>query len=646
MSVFATLCLLLGAPESPPTPWAHVAARHPAHLDRLFAALDLEQPGLAAVKTAVEAGERAAACAALYAYYEARPVPPWLSVEPGGGAAAIESARAALDDTFTFYGQTGRVPRTESGGLDWEHRGPSGDLEWAWALNRQHHLRDFLAAFLETGDFVFARAYNAHVQDWVLANPYPGVKSRTGAWRGLEAHFRVRRWAEGFYTLIHRDALDPETAILTLASIPDHADYLRRFHAPGSNWIVMEMYALLTAGAAWPEFRGAPQWRQYAIEQMEGQFTGQVYSDGAQHELTSHYHRGVAQNFEAFLEIAKASGEPLPDTLEETTESMWNYLAYTMRPDGYGLMNNDSDRDYNSARVLERAAHYGRPDWRYIATQGAEGERPSGPLSRVFAWPGHVIMRSGWGAEADWAFFDIGPLGSNHWHRDKLHLSVMVKGRDVLVDGGRYTYVGGPWRRYFVGSASHNVLLIDGAEQKPYQKIAEAPVDTFTIREDGLDAWGTFDGGYEGVEGEIRHTRAVYYDDDARYWAVIDTVDTDRPRTVTALWHFHPDCTVEFDGPEAYTADAGAGNLRIVPAGPVEWQLDRVEGQEEPEIQGWWSREYNHKAPAPTAVYTAEIDGPTAFGWLLVASDGEPSSGTLTLVPGKQPPFEVDLDRN
>ena len=65
---------------------------------------------------------------------------------------------------------------------------------------------------------------------------------------------------------------------------------------------------------------------------------------------------------------------------------MANYLARTVRPSGYGLLNNDSDLDYNRDRILSYAERFKRPDWRYIATNGKEGEKPKGPASCFFPW--------------------------------------------------------------------------------------------------------------------------------------------------------------------------------------------------------------------------------------------------------------------
>jgi hypothetical protein len=605
----------------------------PARVKGLFEALDLQGEALADVRAAVTGENWTAACEALVAYYENtnNATFPRSSERPDQDDAAIARADAVLNDTFTFYDQTDKVPRRPDGGLRWDHTGPVNDKEWAWALNRHFHLDWLLDAYLLTGDTKYAAAWDASVRDWVLQNPYAEPGQNPLVWRGLEVHFRVRAWARGFHALQHEPAFTPATRILLLSSIPDHARYLRNFHQRTSNWIAMELNGLATAGVAWPEFRDADPWVDYSVERLTKELIAQVYPDGAQMELTSSYHRVTLSNFQALIDLIRPTGRALPPAFSETVARMWDYLASTLRPSGYSPLNNDSDLDHNAPRLVQAAASFDRPDWAYIATNGASGTAPEGLPSRVSPWAGQLIMRSGWDRDAHWAFFDAGPMGIGHYHADKLHLSVSAYGRDILVDSGRYTYVGGDWRRYFTGSAGHNVLLVDGKGQMKHPLQAQAPLDRQFVVAPACDlGYGKFDSGFEGVEGTATHERLVYYKRNG-YWIVVDRIQTDRPRTVTALWHYHPDCTVSVEGQSTASTDTSKGNVRIVPSDGSQWDIRLIKGQESPEIQGWWSREYNHKAPSPTAVYNRTVDESSIFAWLILPATGTPPEANLEI---------------
>lgn len=605
----------------------------PSRLARLSDSLDLESDKLAAVREAVANQDWATASQSLLAYYQHvdNPAFPSAVEKPQRDEATIARADAVLNDTFTFYDQTAKVPRRPDGGLQWDYTGPANDNEWAWALNRHFHLDWLLDAYLMTGDVKYATAWDAHVNDWIVHNPFAEPKQDPLVWRGLETFFRVRAWARGFYALQDEPALTAETRILLLSSIPDHARYLREFHQSKGNWVVMEMNGLATAGVAWPEFRDASAWVDYSVERLTKELTAQVYLDGAQMELTASYHRVTLGNFQAVVDLLQPTGRELPHAFRETIERMWDYLAYTLQPNGFSPLNNDSDLDQNGPRLVAQAETFNRPDWAYIASNGTNGAAPDGLPSRAFPWAGQLVMRSGWDRDAQWAFFDVGPMGIGHYHADKLHLSISAFGRDILVDGGRYTYVGGDWRRYFIGSASHNVVLIDGAGQKNHPLKAEEPVGRQFVTMPEYDlGYGKFDSGFAEVEGAATHERLVYCVRGG-YWIVVDRITTDRPRRITALWHFHPDCTVAVEGQTVASTDADVGNVRIVPSDGQPWDISLVTGQESTAIQGWWSREYNHKTPSPTILYERGIEESATFAWLILPAKGLPPEGVLTI---------------
>ncbi|MCC6489806.1 MAG: alginate lyase family protein [Candidatus Hydrogenedentes bacterium] len=604
-----------------------------SRLIRLFDALDLDRIGLAGVRDAVVREDGPAATRALMDYYRhaVNPAFPSAAEKPQRDEATIARADAVLNDTFTFYDQTAKVPRRPDGGLQWDYTGPANDNEWAWALNRHFHLNWLLDAYLMTGDAKYAAAWDAHVNDWIVHNPYAEPNQNPLVWRGLETFFRVRAWARGFYALQDEPALTADTRILMLSSIPDHARYLREFHKSKGNWVAMEMNGLATAGVAWPEFRDAAAWIDYSVERLTAELSAQVYPDGAQMELTASYHRVTLGNFQAAVDLLQPTGRELPRAFRETIERMWDYLAYTLQPNGFSPLNNDSDLDQNGPRLLAQAETFNRPDWAYIASNESNGAAPDGLPSRAFPWAGQLVMRSGWNRDAQWAFFDAGPMGIGHYHADKLHLSVSAYGRDILVDAGRYTYVGGDWRKYFTGSASHNVILIDGLGQKNHPLKAEVPIggQFVTVPEYDL-GYGKFDSGFAEVEGAATHERLVYYLRGG-YWIVVDRITTDRPRRITALWHFHPDCTVAVDGQTVASTDADAGNVRIVPSNGEPWDVSLVSGQETPAIQGWWSREYNHRTPSPAVVCERGISESVTFAWLILPAKGVPPKGALTI---------------
>jgi len=592
-----------------------VCRDYPAYVRALFAALDLDRPGLEAARAAAAKQDWPGACEALLAYYRSAPSGKWLRRRaPEASDQTDSQAEKMLDDRFTIYSLTGKVPRRANGRLNWMHAGPNGDVEWRMALNRHHHLRRLLEAWSRTGNKAYARLINDHLWDWATA-----VKAGKGAWgTSLDVSFRSKHWAEAFYGLIDSDALTPATRILALARMNEHARQARRRHRAGSNFATMEMSGLAAIGAAWPEFKASAGWLKHAQDVLARELKGQFLPDGVQHELASHYHWVSLGNYQQFSDILDGAGIEVRPAIRAGMEKMWNYMALSMRPDGRNPLNNDSDLNDYRARVLAAARRYDRPDWIAVATGGREGRAPE-PPSAVFPHAGQLIMRGGLGPDAHWAFFDAGPLGRAHQHYDKLHLSVTAFGRDLLTDSGRYTYKGGAWRGYFVSSAAHNVVLMDGRGQGN-DDAPKLSGQLCVIRPEFDYARGTMDR-WSRLKGGAAHTRAVLYVR-GRFWLVADRLVPGRRRRVQALWHFHPHCTVAAgQAASVASTDKNAGNLRIVPLGEVPWTVRLVRGQKDP-LQGWYSERYNVKAPATVAEYAAEIEKPATCVWLLMPARG------------------------
>jgi len=437
-----------------PTSVAWVCEHYPQRIQRLFESLNLELPALSVVKNAVAAQDWEGACTVLLAYYRTCPSGQWLRHAPVAPSDATDPyAEQIVHDIFGIP-----VPRLPSGGLDWAYVPPNSDADWAHDLNRHDYMRSVLDAYWATGNLAYARCLNAHLHDWTTIAECPDTPGSVCPWgNNLDVGHRGKVWPAVFYGLQQEEALTPATRILLLSQALDHAVYLRKLHGRGSNWVITEMSGLLSIACSWPEFRAAAEWREHALQVAQEELRKQVYPDGSLKELTSTYQYAVLWHMEFFVATMRGAGITVAPALMELLESMWNYLAYSLSPNGYTPHNSDSDRSALTEELLRKAGEYHRADWMFIATNGACGERPHGLSTILFPWAGQLIMRSGWEKDAHWAFFDIGPWGTLHQHSDALHLSVTAFGRDLLVDSGRYTYqnywgeMGTTWRSYFIG---------------------------------------------------------------------------------------------------------------------------------------------------------------------------------------------------
>ncbi len=600
---------------------------HPDRIDLLFSKLNLNFDGLHRVKEAWNEKDCVKACYELLKYYETAESGKWLCKDIEKSSMKNNPvAENILKDIMVFLEVQATVPRDSEGFLDWDYS-PNDDFQWTLFLNRHFHLHILMNAYLETGNKLYASRIGEDLKDWILSNPYPGKGYDYGStpgnwsWTMLEVGSRAAIWPDLFYNL--QTELRPDVKLLMLSSLPDHFDCLHKYHAGSGNHLAIELKGLSTLAGTFPEFKDSESMLDYSANIMFDSFMKQVYPDGVQNELTVHYHGVTFRAFNAFAEIFKNIDKPLPKEFLKRLDLMIDYMAYVQRPNGYGPLNNDSDYLFIRKYVIEANKKNNRNDWTYITTNGQSGQKPK-RLSVFYPWAGQVVFRNGWKEDAHWAFFDIGPWGAGHRHCDKLHLSVTASGRDLLVDSGRYTYVGYkggaeyPWRDFFINSESHNVIMVDGKGQKPKKSIVDKSLENVFITNPDFDfARGSYDEGYDGISDNISHTRGVLYLRD-RFWIVVDRIGSESPHQIQVLWHYHPDCEIKIDDQSVTSVDVGRANLRVVPVSPFEWDVKVVKGQQKPHIQGWYSVEYNKKVPNNVAVYTASIEKPQTFVWLLL----------------------------
>lgn len=603
-----------------------VCKTYPEQMKTMLNQFNLDYKGMEKVKQAFEKNDIPLACTELLNYYKNGNTAEYLrKVQPAISVKTDALADTVLKNVFVIQNVRGQVPWGADGHRDWYYKGPNNDREWAWLSNRHSQLEQVFLVYFETGNPKYANYIDMFLRDFIIKSmPYPGEKGSESIWRGLEVAARTKVWSKIFYGMLNSEYLSPSTKLLMLSSLPDHADYNRKFHG-GNNWLTMEISALATVATNFPEYKNAPEWLDYSIKTMSESMKGQVYADGVQTELTSHYHNVSLHNFVLFKEICDRADKSLPEFFNQTIESMYSYIAHAVRPDGNRILNNDGDKGSDRELILKGAKMYNKPDWEYIATNGESGILPKDGPSYIYPWAGQLISRSGFNEDAQWSFFDIGPWGSGHQHNDRLHLSVAAFGRDLLVDAGRFAYTGEvaeKFRPYAKGTQGHNTILIDGKGQAPGISVTDKPLDKSHIKiTPEFDfAWNHMDKFNE--LSEVNHSRSLFYVRN-NFWVVVDNIKTKKPRKVETLWHWHPDCKILNEGKGIITSVNGKGNLRIIPVGKSDWKVDIIKGQEKPEIQGWYSEEYNKFEPNQVCIYSTQIQSDATFVWLLVPSEME-----------------------
>lgn len=256
----------------------------------VVAALNMTYPGLEAVAAATAAGDLNEACEALAAYYASANTSFWLrqaAPKPGTGLAGGYADMIVFNDTYWLSGVDllTTVPRNADGGLDWLDKGPFNDVEAMNCLNRHDAFGYLLQAWLDTGNDIYPRYYDAMMRDWVLHLPCPdalsGGKScaplglpgdtctwmaeaspgthqacATGTmespWRSLEMGIRMRgAWPLGFFGFQAASAFSTSARVLAVLAVSEHNSALVVDGGhPGRgtpNWEMTQWQGLVTS---------------------------------------------------------------------------------------------------------------------------------------------------------------------------------------------------------------------------------------------------------------------------------------------------------------------------------------------------------------------------------------------------------------
>ncbi|MCF7974968.1 MAG: heparinase II/III family protein [Phycisphaerae bacterium] len=649
--------------------------------------LDLERPGLEAVKAWVNERQFEKAAHALLDYYRARTnveyYDGWENPKPG---TEFDTARAdAICDNHLVH-----VDLPED--IDWR-ADPKGDPEWTYCLNRHEFLTELGRAYWQTGNEKYTRAWKRLLGDWIAKNPMPdlewmlnvdGEVSRPhfmtqGTWRPLTLGIRMyTSFLPCFYHFLHSPEFTPDFLLTMLTSMVEHARHTRLYYTRhksyfnvSPNWGLMESNGLAHMGILFPEFVEANDWKAEAMSRFEEQIRMQLCAEGIQVERASGYHLVCTFCFMQILDLALRNGVRVSDTYKLNAEKMIDFVVSIMKPHGVYPMLKDADEsdvfgerasyglwedinnlnmleDYNDLRwVLKAGARlFNRPDMLWIATHGKQGEKPT--LSSV-AMPdsGFCTMRTGWNHEDLYCVYTCGELGVMdqscvHGHADALSVDISGYGETLLIDPGRYLYEG-PWRVWFKSTSAHNTLTVDGQDSSEL-------ADEWMFRtkaKSTLQAWsstGCFDyvdgshDGFERLKDPVTHRRRVVFIK-PRFWLVVDELTAGARHQYDQYWHFGPDAQMTEDQDLSVSAcyKNGAGIL-VKPILTDGLSLKQYCGSSDP-IQGWVSYDYAVKMEAPALQYSKAAEQGMTLATLLVPFVGKAPDATVKALNESQ--YEV-----
>ena len=496
---------------------------------------------------------------------------------------------------------------------DWRSASLPPDREWRLEWSKFYYGLDLAAAACETGDAVFARVWQQLVLSWIAQAPIdPGQIDPSDV-----IGRRIQNWVYAWSRFAERFDLETERPGFTaaiLGSLRDQLAYLEHHLTRERNHRTLELYALFVAALALPDLDPGERLLTSSIAALADNLMSDVLPDGVQRERSTHYHHVVLRSFLGMRENARRFSLTIPPGFDERLARACEFAMHCHRPDGAipALSDSDSGSYLDLLALAGRLLH--RSDFTYVATRGRSGVPPA-VRHASFTTGGYFIQRSGWGersvalTDERYLIFDCGPLGDGgHGHYDALNVEIASGGRPLVIDPGRFTYNDDPphWRRWFKGTAAHNTVTIDGRDQTPYRRgKPKGPVASARLLHrftgDGLDVlWGEARSpAYDAV-----HRRRVLFVAN-EYWLIEDELTAPGAHDYELRFHLAPDACGRVAmrrSPGCSTAIA-PGVVLLVVADVTATNLE----------DGWVSKEYGIRHPAPVAAFTVSGAARAAF---------------------------------
>jgi len=575
--------------------------------------LDLERPGLEAVKAAVARGDQSRALAELLRYYRAKFPPP---AKPRDTTPKFEAADRICRHIF----QWGPYPPADYGmNIDWTIN-PADDIEWVAAIYR-FYWADYLAnAYTVTHDDKYAQAFVELTTDWIAKHPlddwtrtHPTLTHWKGfAWLDLQTGIRATRAVLAFKAMVHSDAFTPEFLAIFLASMHDHLHKMDLIPmGMVHNKAVFEQRGVLNICDTFPEFLETQRWAKLAVERTEENLLLQTTTEGIQREWCGSYHLAVLRDSLDVMGTASRLGVAVSDQFRQRVRGMCNYVLAIATPDLGFPMFGDTAR--HPTQVGENPQLYGPllqfsevwNDPKYAARAKRDVTALPNQTSYSFESAGVYVMRSEWGTNGTYLALHCSPPAlSGHDQPDNGTFELFAHGRWLMTDSGYYTYGHDPkaraWHRQ---TRVHQTLTLDGQDSKTDGRLR------LWQSSPRLDALVVENPSYKGT----LHRRSVWFVDQT-FYVFLDEAIGNASGELCLHWTPSPG-TGHFDSERMmFTTQFPDANVLVQTCVP---QHTRFE-----EEDGWFAWDYGQRVPRKMLKVKHPEATPAGFLTLIVPYRG------------------------
>jgi hypothetical protein len=370
-------------------------------------------------------------------------------------------------------------------------------------------------------------------------------------------------------------------------------------------------------------------------ERLRRMLEQQFAADGVHREHSPDYHRMVYDTLGGLI----GSGLVEDPGLLELSLRVEQALAWFVLPNRRLVNFGDSDYRDISRKAEDAELKWRTAEMRWQASAGEIGDNPGTGLKR-FEQGGYFVYRqpvAGFSEQAAYLAQTAAFHSRTHKHADDLSFFWYDRGGEVLIDAGRYGYLGkteqnselwldGHWyadpkRVYCESTRAHNCLEFDG---KNYPRKGIKPYGVALGRSLELPC------GLVAMETECRHFKGNRHVRmlllmPGQWLIVFDWFhdNQNQPHNVRQWFHLAEDWQLAAQ-PDGYQAvsDKTGQRLQIAALLPGSVASRTYRGESEPLMQGWWSPAERQLLPNSAFCYEQSAAVSGSFATLFSFTEG------------------------
>ncbi len=349
----------------------------------------------------------------------------------------------------------------------------NNDPEWAFMVNRQEYLIDLFVTYVLENDIKYLDKIKRHIFEKIKSLNQNEMNNKKLYSRTLDTGIRISQWIFLLKNNYQYELFTDFEVSLIKDSIVKQIEFLyesfeERYYL--SNWGSIQIVAVLQFNSL---YKGILN--EKVISFFENALVKNVnisiYEDGTQWEQSIMYHNDVMM----YLLFLLIFDEKYSNILRDKVYKMGQYLYHAIGPDNIQFAIGDSDftdtRDimtwlsiyFKDKKFKSKAFkhpdiisyfRFSEEDILYFEMMSPNLEKN---FNKFYKDSGHIFLKD----ENFHVFFKNGVMGRSHTHSDLNSINFYYKGKPIVIDSGRYTYVDGNYRNLLKSMEAHSSLIVD-----------------------------------------------------------------------------------------------------------------------------------------------------------------------------------------